>query len=143
MERVTAYTDGACKGNPGPGGWAVVLTYGEHEKVINGNAPLTTNNQMELQAVLGAVEALKKPVELHVYTDSELVINWLTGRIRRKQPAIKNLCERIEALAGEKGVKLVFHKVKGHSGDPLNEKAHTAANKAAEEAKAKPEPALA
>ncbi len=143
MKKVLAYTDGACKGNPGPGGWGVVLKFGPHEKDLAGGVEMTTNNQMELQAVLAAVEALKQPVELHVHTDSELVVNWMTGKIRRKQPAIRELCGRIERLAGEKDVKLVFHKVPGHAGDPLNERAHALASGAAEKAKAAREPVLA
>src|SRR5580693_1450954 len=78
---VEIYTDGACRGNPGPGGWAAVLTAGEREKEISGALPLTTNNRMELQAVISALQALKRPVEARLYTDSQYVrrgvLEWL------------------------------------------------------------------
>ena len=135
--KVEAFTDGSCKGNPGPGGWAAVLTYGEHRKVISGELEMTTNNQAELVAIKEALTAIKKPVELHVYTDSKLAHDWLSGASKRRNPAINALCEDIEKLAEQKGVQLKLHKVPGHAGHPQNELAHEAASKAAEAAKAK------
>jgi len=132
---VVAYTDGSAKGNPGPGGWGVVLKYGEHTKELAGGVELSTNNQMELRAVEEALAAVKRPVELVVHTDSALVVGWLTGAIRRRQPAIREACARIERLAAEKGVTLKLVKVAGHAGDPLNERAHALASQAAEAVK--------
>ena len=75
MKHVTIYTDGACSGNPGPGGWGAILQYGEHQKELSGGAPSTTNNRMELTGVIAALEALKTPCEVELYSDSKYVID--------------------------------------------------------------------
>ena len=75
MKEVTIYTDGACSGNPGPGGWAAILIYGDHERVITGAEKLTTNNRMELSAVVGSLRILKEPVRVNVHTDSAYIAN--------------------------------------------------------------------
>ena len=125
MERfqVTAYTDGACSGNPGPGGWGAVLMCGKYEREISGGERETTNNRMELKAVLEVVRALNAPCELFVCTDSQNVIGWLSKGWKRKNPAIRALCQEIEAALKEGSHAIAFEHVKGHSGDPLNERA--------------------
>ena len=95
MSRVVIYTDGACKGNPGPGGWGVYLRYGDIEKDLYGGATLTTNNRMELQAVIEALRALNRPCQVDFYLDSEYVRQgsprgWLVGRRVVGVPPIKN-----------------------------------------------------
>ena len=120
---VDAWTDGACSGNPGAGGWGVVLRHGEHVKELYGGEPDTTNNRMELTAVLKAVEALKQPTHLNLHTDSALVIGLLSQGWKRKNADLKILCEQVEALAASKAVVLCFSKVRGHTGIDLNERA--------------------
>ncbi|MDZ7703299.1 MAG: ribonuclease H [Trueperaceae bacterium] len=127
---IDAWTDGASSGNPGPGGWGVVLVHGEHTRELNGGDAHTTNNRMELTAVLRAVEALKQPATLLVHTDSELAINLVTGRWKRRDTTLRGLCEEIEKLAEQKGVTLRFKKVKGHAGVALNERADALARAA-------------
>jgi len=119
---VIAFTDGACSGNPGPGGWGVLLRCGAHEKELSGGVAMTTNNAMELTAVLESVRALRKPCVLVVYTDSANVVGWLSGGWKRKHPGVQELCREIEALANEKGVVLCFGKLKGHAGHRENER---------------------
>ena len=80
-QRVTIHTDGACSGNPGPGGWGAILTFGDHEKELNGGEPHTTNNRMELMAAISALEALKRPCSVDLYTDSEYMRGGITGWI--------------------------------------------------------------
>ena len=108
----------------------MVLVHGEHTKELNGGDAYTTNNRMELTAVLRAVEALKQPATLLVHTDSELAINLITGRWKRRDTALRALCETIEKLAKQKGVTLRFKKVKGHAGVALNERADALARAA-------------
>ena len=130
VKAVTIYTDGACSGNPGPGGWAAILMFGEHERVITGYEKLTTNNRMELSAVVEALAALKEPVRAAVHTDSAYIANafnqnWIEGWLRRgwktshKKP-VKNrdLWERLIELTKTHTVEFV--KVKGHADDDLN-----------------------
>ncbi len=129
---VEAFTDGACSGNPGPGGWGVVLRFGAVEKELHGGAGHTTNNRMELMAAIMALEHLKRAVEVHMHTDSTYVRNgitqWITDWKRRgwttadKKP-VKNvdLWQRLEAALGEHAVH--WHWVRGHSGHPENERA--------------------
>ena len=129
--RVAVFTDGACSGNPGPGGWAALLRYGKSERELSGGEAHTTNNRMELAAAIAALEAFTRPVEVDLYTDSEYVKNgvtkWLDGWKRRdwrtadKKP-VKNrdLWERLDAaLAGH---SIDWHWVKGHAGHPENER---------------------
>jgi ribonuclease HI len=136
---VEIFTDGACRGNPGPGGWAALLRYGGHQKVISGAEPDTTNNRMELMAAIEALASLKRPAQVVLTTDSQYVrlgvqqwmANWKRNgwRTAQKQP-VKNrdLWERLDELAGRHQVE--WHWVKGHSGHPENELADHEANKA-------------
>ncbi len=129
---VAIYTDGACSGNPGPGGWGALLVYGEHEKELKGGEVLTTNNRMELLAAISALEALKRPSEADLYTDSAYLRNgineWIHAwkrngwRTADKKP-VKNLelWQRLERALERHHV--TWHWVKGHAGHPENERA--------------------
>ena len=129
---VVAYTDGACSGNPGPGGWGVILIYGEHRKELNGGERATTNNRMELMAAISALEALRKPARVDIHTDSEYVqkgiSGWINGwkrngwRTSAKQP-VKNadLWQRLDAAQARHDVR--WHWLRGHAGHPENERA--------------------
>ena len=135
---VVVYTDGACKGNPGPGGWGALLRWKGHEKELFGGELDTTNNRMELTAVIQALSALKSRREVAVYTDSVYVkdgiTKWIHGwkqrgwRTADKKP-VKNveLWQRLEALAAQHDVQ--WHWVRGHDGDPGNERADALANR--------------
>jgi ribonuclease HI len=136
---VEIYTDGACRGNPGPGGWAALLKRGERFRELHGAEPLTTNNRMELTAVIRALEALRRPVHARVYTDSEYVrrgiTEWLAAwkargwRTAERKP-VKNqdLWERLDAVAAAH--TLEWHWVPGHAGVPGNERVDRLANEA-------------
>ena len=137
---VTVYTDGACKGNPGPGGWGAWLATGGHEKELCGGEALTTNNRMELTAVIEALASLKRSCEVTIHTDSEYVrkgiTEWIHGWKQRgwktadKKP-VKNaeLWQRLDAL---RTLHIVHWRwVKGHSGDAGNERADALANRGA------------
>jgi ribonuclease HI len=140
-DSVVVYTDGACKGNPGPGGWGALLRWKGHEKELFGGERDTTNNRMELTAVIQALSALKSRCRVAVYTDSEYVKNgittWIHGwkqrgwRTADKKP-VKNmeLWQRLEALAALHDVH--WHWVRGHDGDPGNERADALANRGAD-----------
>lgn len=140
MNQVVIYTDGACKGNPGPGGWGVYLRSGAVEKDLCGGEAQTTNNRMELTAVIEALRALKRPCKVHLYMDSEYVrkgiTEWLPGwkargwKTAAKQP-VKNvdLWQALEALVGAGGHEIEWRWVKGHAGDPGNERADALANR--------------
>src|ERR1043166_3594376 len=131
-QRVTIHTDGACSGNPGPGGWGAILTYGEHEKELKGGEPHTTNNRMELMAAIAALEALKRPCTVELHTDSKYVHDgiskWIHGWKRNgwktadKKP-VKNvdLWKRLDAALGEHDVRWQW--VKGHAEQEMNERA--------------------
>lgn len=137
--RVEIYTDGACSGNPGPGGWGAILRYDGKEKELSGNDPLTTNNRMELMAAIAALEALKRPVQVDLYTDSnylrEGVIKWLSAwkargwRTADRKP-VKNidLWQRLENAI--EAHQITWHWVRGHSGHPENERADALARAA-------------
>ena len=129
--RATLHTDGACLGNPGPGGWAAILQWGEHESVLKGGLANSTNNQMELMAVIMGLEALKRPVSITVVSDSKYVLNgiqnWLEGWKRngwknaKKQPvANQELWQRLDAATQPH--RIDWQWIKGHAGHPLNER---------------------
>ena len=116
--KTTIVVDGSCSGNPGPGGWAAILLHGEAEKVISGGAAMTTNNRMELMAVIAALRALKRPCDVVVVTDSEYVRLALTdGRMK----ANGDLVEEVRRLAAEHCIEV--QRVDGHAGHLLNERA--------------------
>jgi len=134
---ITIYTDGACRGNPGPGGWGALLQSGEHVKEISGAEPATTNNRMELTAVIRALEALKRPVEVRLYTDSEYVrrgiSEWLPSwkargwkTAARKPVKNQDLWQALDAAAARHRIE--WHWVKAHSGVPGNERVDRLAN---------------
>jgi ribonuclease HI len=136
-ETVDIYTDGACRGNPGPGGWGVILRSGAHEKELLGGEAQTTNNRMELMAVIQGLLALRKPSRVRVYTDSQYVqkgiSEWIHGWKRRgwrtaDKKAVKNedLWRRLDEAAAAHDVE--WHWVKGHAGHPENERADALAN---------------
>lgn len=139
---VVIYADGACKGNPGPGGWGAWIKYDEHEKELFGGEPLTTNNRMELTAVIRALEALKRPCKIKVYTDSvyvqkgisEWIIGWKARNWRTadKKP-VKNddLWRELDLLVQQHQIQWLW--VKGHAGDVGNERADMLANKGVEQ----------
>lgn len=130
MKQVTIYTDGACSGNPGPGGWGAILRYGEYERELSGGEEQTTNNRMELTGVIVALEALKEPCEVELYSDSKYVIDaldkgWAHGWRDRgwikpdKKPALNSdLWARLLELCQRHTVHL--HWVKGHAENPYN-----------------------
>ena len=130
MKTVTLYTDGACSGNPGPGGWAAILLYGDYKKELSGGERNTTNNRMELTGVIRGLEALNQPGEVELYSDSKYVIDalqkgwavswrkngWVKGD---KKPALNpDLWERLLELCEFHTVRL--HWVKGHASNPMN-----------------------
>lgn len=130
--RVTIYTDGACSGNPGPGGWGVILRFGEHEKELSGGESETTNNRMELMAAIEALNALKRPCAVDLYTDSTYVRSgikeWMYGWKRKNwrtaaNKPVKNadLWQALDAARERHDV--TWHWVKGHAGHPDNERA--------------------
>ena len=145
MKTVIIYTDGACKGNPGPGGWGALLRWNGHEKKLCGGETLTTNNRMELMAAIMALESLKEMCEVTLYTDSVYVkqgLNeWLPGwklrgwRTADKKP-VKNqdLWQRLDSAASRH--RIDWRWVKGHAGDPGNEEADRLANQGLEEHRA-------
>ena len=137
MKKITIYTDGACKGNPGPGGWGALLEYNGRKKTMHGGEPLTTNNRMEMMGAISALETLREACEITLFTDSKYVLQglteWLPGwkargwRTASKQP-VKNqdLWERLDAAVQRHTIE--WRWVKGHAGDPGNEMADQLAN---------------
>jgi ribonuclease HI len=139
MSMVDIYTDGACRGNPGPGGWAAILMSGGRERELSGAETATTNNRMELLAVINALAALKRRVRARVYTDSQYVrlgmTEWLAGwkargwrTADRKPVRNQDLWQQLDELAA--GHDVEWHWVKGHSGNPGNERCDALANAA-------------
>jgi ribonuclease HI len=142
VPHIVIYTDGACKGNPGPGGWGAVLRSGSHEKQIHGGEKLTTNNRMEISAVIFALRSLKQRSTVELWTDSQYVqkgvTEWLEGwkkrgwRTASKDP-VKNadLWQELDALLPDHDIS--WHWVRGHNGHPGNELADQLANKGVED----------
>ncbi len=145
-QAVSIYTDGACRGNPGPGGWGVLLRYGANEKQLWGGEPQTTNNRMELMAAIEGLAVLNRPCKVVLTTDSQYVRKGITEWMRNwkrngwktaaKQP-VKNadLWQRLDELAARHEVQ--WHWVKGHSGHPENELADQLANRGIDELQAR------
>ncbi len=139
MKQVEIHTDGACRGNPGPGGWGAVLRYGTHVRHLSGAEPETTNNRMELSAAIHALEALREPCEVVLVTDSEYlrrgITEWIGGwkargwrTAARKPVANAELWQRLDSARQPHRVD--WRWVRGHSGDPGNELADRLANEA-------------
>jgi ribonuclease HI len=137
-ESIDIYTDGACKGNPGPGGWGALLKWGPHERELFGGEALTTNNRMELLAVIEALRALKKPSSVVVHTDSQYVQKGVTEWMRnwklrgwktadRKPVKNEDLWRTLDSLLA--GHQISWRWVRGHSGHPGNERADALANR--------------
>ncbi len=142
MKKVVLFTDGACRGNPGPGGWGALLSFGEHEKELYGAEATTTNNRMELMAAIEGLAALKEPCAVALTTDSTYVMKgiteWLAGWKRkgwktssRKPVANADLWQRLDEQNQRHHVTWSW--VKGHSGHPGNERADALANRAIDE----------
>jgi ribonuclease HI len=140
VKRVEIFTDGACKGNPGPGGWGVVLRMGRHEREMSGSEPATTNNRMELTAVIRALGALKQPCAVSLHTDSRYVIDgitkWIHGwqkngwRNSARQPVLNaDLWQELWLATRPHRIDWIW--VKGHDGHPENERADRLASEAA------------
>ena len=142
LPRVVIHTDGACSGNPGPGGWAAILAFGDHEKELTGGEILTTNNRMELTAAIAALEALKRPCRIDLHTDSQYVRNGIVSWIAKwkqngwrtadKKP-VKNadLWRRLDAALTNHQIR--WHWLRGHAGHDLNERADLLARQAVAE----------
>jgi ribonuclease HI len=138
-DRVTIHTDGACSGNPGPGGWGVILQWGDHTRELKGGEAHTTNNRMELMAAIMALETLKRPCEVDLHTDSEYlrqgITEWINGWKRngwrtaaRKPVKNSDLWQRLDAAVHRHTVR--WHWVRGHAGHDLNERADELAREA-------------
>jgi ribonuclease HI len=139
LPRVEIYTDGACSGNPGPGGWGAILIYDGHRKELQGGEPHTTNNRMELMAAIAALEALKKPCRADIHTDSQYLRNgimtWINtwkrnGWRTSDRSPVKNvdLWQRLERALASHDVH--WHWLRGHAGHPMNERADELAREA-------------
>lgn len=131
MKRVTIFTDGSCKGNPGPGGWAAILQYvdaqgRQHEKAISGGIARTTNNRAELTAAIQALSALKEPCQVELWTDSQYLVTVTTGG--RARANLDLVGELRELMARH---QVTIHHVQGHNGHPGNERANRLAQEAA------------
>jgi ribonuclease HI len=140
LKTIEIFTDGACKGNPGPGGWGVILRMGRHEKEMSGSDPQTTNNRMEMTAVIRALNALTEPCEATVCTDSRYVIDGMTkwvqgwqkkGWINASKQPVRNADLWHELIEACKRHKVSWHWVRGHDGHAENERADKLASDAA------------
>lgn len=143
--QIYLFTDGACLGNPGPGGWAALLVWNGHERLISGAAPDTTNNRMEMMAVIAGLEALKRPAEVQLTTDSQYVMKGVTEWMARwrangwKTAGKKPVANQDLWLALDSALarhRVDWHWVKGHAGHPENERVDEAARKQAEQLQA-------
>jgi ribonuclease HI len=143
---VSIHTDGACSGNPGPGGWGAILRFAGHEKELSGAEPHTTNNRMELLAAISALEQLKRPCTVDLHTDSQYLRHGITGWIHgwkrngwrtadRKPVKNSDLWQRLDAAIARHQVR--WHWVRGHAGDALNERADALARAAIAELRAR------
>jgi ribonuclease HI len=143
-QHVVVYTDGACSGNPGPGGWGAILVWGDKEREIKGGEPNTTNNRMELMAAIAALEALKRPCAVEIHTDSQYlrngIMSWIhswkrNGWRTSSKSAVKNvdLWQRLDAALAQH--KINWHWVKGHAGHDMNERADALARAGLAEAR--------
>ncbi len=146
MKRIEIFTDGACKGNPGPGGWGVLLRMGKHEKEMSGGEPDTTNNRMEMMAVIKSLEALIEPCEVIIHTDSRYVIDGMTkwiagwkrnGWINSSKKPVRNADLWHELIEAAKRHKVEWQWVRGHNGHVENERVDRLASDAASEASRK------
>ena len=145
LPHVVIHTDGACSGNPGPGGWGAILAFGDYEKELKGGAATTTNNRMELMAAISALEALKKPCRVDLHTDSQYLRDGVTAYLARwkqngwrtadKKP-VKNidLWQRLDKAMHEHQIR--WHWLRGHAGHALNERADLLARQAIAEIRA-------
>lgn len=142
LPSVIIYTDGGCRGNPGPGGWGALLRSGEHEKTLKGSEASTTNNRMELTAAIMALKELKRPCKVMLWTDSQYlrkgITEWIHGWIKKgwktasRQP-VKNADLWQQLLEQTERHEIEWHWIKGHSGNPGNETADRLANEAIDE----------
>jgi ribonuclease HI len=141
MKSVEIFTDGACKGNPGPGGWGALLRMGRHEKELSGGEPATTNNRMEMTAVIRALEALIEPCEVTIHSDSRYVIDGMTqwihgwqkkGWVNSSKKPVRNADLWHELIEAARRHKITWQWVKGHNGHVENERADRLASAAAE-----------
>jgi ribonuclease HI len=136
-EHVEIFTDGACRGNPGPGGWGAILRLGKHDRDLWGGERETTNNRMEMTAAIRALEALKRPVGGRVYTDSQYVLKgiseWIHGWKTSARQPVKNadLWQQLDTLSQPHKLEWIW--VKGHAGHPENERADALANRGIDE----------
>lgn len=142
MKEVKIYTDGACRGNPGPGGWGCILVYGEYEKEMSGGEPVTTNNRMELLAAINGLSALREPCRVELCSDSKYLVDavtlgWIAGWQRQnyrrgKKDEVKNidLWEKLSSLLSLHNVNFIW--VKGHDGHAYNERCDALATAAAD-----------
>ena len=136
MKKIELFTDGSCLGNPGKGGWCAILRYKDREKIISGGSLNTTNNRMELMAVINALKQLKEPCIVELYSDSLYVLKgieeWLPNWIRKNFKNVKNVDLWKEFIEVAKPHKIKIHWIKGHSGHKENEICDTIAKKEAE-----------
>ena len=141
MKRVEIFTDGSCKGNPGPGGWGALLRLGKHEKELSGRDPDTTNNRMELTAAIKGLEALIEPCEVDLYSDSKFVLDgmskWVAGWQKRgwinsSRKPVRNAELWHELIEAARPHKVNWHWVKGHNGHPENERVDQLASEQAD-----------
>ena len=143
-KKVCLYTDGACRGNPGPGGWGAILVYGAHEKELSGGEAETTNNRMELLGVISALSALKEPCEVDLYSDSKYIVDainlgwtkdWVASGFRGGKIKNPDLWQRLLSLLETHRVNFIW--VKGHNGHPYNERCDALATAEADKYKKK------